>query len=590
MTSPGPSPALEFRDLCFSFAGRPALRHLDLRCPAGTVTGLVGPNGAGKSTALAVAAGLLVPGSGRVDFGGAAVTPGSAVSSPAGTGYLPQRSAFPPMLRVGEVLRLALAARGSGATVGERVLQVTGLEPWLDRPVGELSGGWVRRLGLASALVTPAALLLLDEPFVGLDPDTVDRLLEHLRARAAGGGTVLVASHDFEVMDQLQPRVAVLDEGVLRGPVETAASSRAFYRERLARPDVSVALEAHSRAAPTAHSSTDLDVEKPDEVPSAEEPAEKTRRGRHPALLIARREAALLYRGRAGRVAFGLLGAVAWLPVLLVPLRAGAVGIGGFHDTTLLTLALGGVVLPLLSLVAGADLLAGEIEDGSLATVLTLPISRAACFTGKAMARVGLLGSVYLISFAGAGLAMAAMRGADGWRDYAAVAAFGLLLCLASGGIGTVLGAAGRGRLRAFGAALFTWLLLVVALDALLLALVVVQAPAGPQEVGVHGHDELQVRTRSEPHASEHAHGDHRSEPALTAAVSPLTWLMLVNPVDLYRLSALATAPSLRARLALALPGGGPLSRFWPLAAGWLAWLAVPPLLALWRFRRAGLT
>jgi len=406
---------------------------------------------------------------------------------------------------------------------------------------------------------------------------------------------VLVASHDFEVLDLLQPRVAVLDEGVLVGTVKAAAGCRAVYRSHLSREAPVEDVEATPRmatagapepAAPEPATAADPEPATAPE-PAAPEPDPEGRKRRHPVLLVAGREVTLLRRGRTARVAFGLLAAVAWLPALLVPLRAGAAGIAAFGETTLLTLALGGVVLPLLALLAGADLLAGEIEDGSLAPVLTLPVSRAACFTGKALARAGLLGSVYLVSFVSAGVTVAVLRGADGWRDYAAVAASGLFLCLACGGIGALLGAAGRGRLRAFGAALVTWLVLVVALDTLLLALVVAQAPAPPAEVGVHGHGEL-VAPATPPLHDPHAHGDHRPETA-TATGTPLTWLMLLDPVDVYRLTALSAAPSLRARLALAVPGGGLPGRWLPLITGWWVWWVVPPLLALWRFRRVGL-
>ncbi|MEE8525049.1 MAG: ABC transporter permease subunit [Thermoanaerobaculia bacterium] len=561
-----------------------ALRDFTLHCPPGTISGLVGPNGAGKSTALAAAAGLLAPTAGRISVGGVPVDPAVA---PTATGYLPQQSSFPRVLRVAEVLELALAARGAAAAVRRQVLAVTGLEAHLDRPVAELSGGWLRRLGLASALVTSGqSLLLLDEPFVGLDPDTLDRLVVHLRERAEDGAAVLVASHDFEVLDLLQPRVAVLDEGVLVGTVPEATGCRAVYRRYLSREPPAENATTTPRVA-TASASEPASVPAPEPAAAAEPVPEGSKR-RHPVLLIARREVTLLRRGRTAWAAFGLLAAIAWLPALLVPLRAGAMGLAAFEETTLLTLALGGVVLPLLALLAGADLLAGEIEDGSLAPVLTLPVSRTACFLGKAVARAGLLGLVYLVSFVSAGVAVAVLQGADSWRDYAAVAVSGLFLCLACGGIGALLGAAGRGRLRAFSAALVTWLVLVVALDTLLLALVVAQAPAAPAEVGVHGHDEL-VAPAAPPFHDPHAHGDHRPETAAVTAGSPLIWLMLLDPVDVYRLTALSAAPSLRARLALALPSGGLSGRWLPLMAGWWVWWVVPPLLALWRFRRVGL-
>ncbi len=235
---------LRFVKIGRRFGDQVALRDLDLECPAGALTCLVGPNGAGKSTALALAAGLLAPTAGAILF---EQTPVRPKVPPQTTGYLPQRSAFHPSFTVGEVLRFTVAARG--ATNDERrcALEVSGLGEVLDRFVGELSGGWVRRLGLLSALLGSPALLLLDEPFVGLDPETHDRLLGHIRERLESGATIVTASHDFEVLDPFGPIVAVLEEGRLRLtatvspglPQENATenapftSSRVVYRRAL---------------------------------------------------------------------------------------------------------------------------------------------------------------------------------------------------------------------------------------------------------------------------------------------------------------------------------------------------------------------
>ena len=229
---------LRFAKVGRSFGEHVALVGLDLDCPAGTVTCLVGPNGAGKSTAMALAAGLLAPTAGAVSFAERPVRP---EVPPETTGYLPQRSAFHPSFTVGEVLDFTLAARDSTRDERRRTLEVTGMGEVLDRFVGELSGGWVRRLGLLSALLGSPALLLLDEPFVGLDPETHDRLLSHLRGRLESGATIVMASHDFEVLDPFGPKVAVLEEGRLRltATVDPEAvdgsptSSRVVYRQAL---------------------------------------------------------------------------------------------------------------------------------------------------------------------------------------------------------------------------------------------------------------------------------------------------------------------------------------------------------------------
>ncbi len=234
------------------FGEQHALVDLDLECPPGAMTCLVGPNGAGKSTALALAAGLLAPSSGRIVHDSLEV---DLATPPASTGYLPQQSAFHPSLSVAEVIAFTHAARGATDADLRRMLEVTGLDEVRERSVGELSGGWVRRLGLLSALLGSPRLLLLDEPFVGLDPETHDRLLGHLAARLESGATLALASHDFEVLDPFGPRVAVLDEGRLLSSVDLPAdgggSSRAVYRRSLGAESLETAPGSSAAFPPT---------------------------------------------------------------------------------------------------------------------------------------------------------------------------------------------------------------------------------------------------------------------------------------------------------------------------------------------------
>ena len=228
------SQVLQLDAVTMRFGSQLALSQLTLDCKSGTTTCLVGPNGAGKSTALALAAGLGWPTSGRLLLDGQELSPRHA---PATTGYLPQRSAFHPALKVGEIVDFVGAARGLARDGVGETLALSGLDgDVLSRAVGDLSGGWLRRVGLVSALAGAPRLILLDEPFVGLDPETLDRLVTHLKRRRDEGAIVVVASHDFEVLDLLEPSVAVLDEGrlCLTSSFTAGSSSRAIYREGLA--------------------------------------------------------------------------------------------------------------------------------------------------------------------------------------------------------------------------------------------------------------------------------------------------------------------------------------------------------------------
>jgi len=208
-------------------------------------------------------------------------------------------------------------------------------------------------------------------------------------------------------------------------------------------------------------------------------------------LLTAGREVTLLRRNRAAGLSLLLLVAVAWLPPLMVPLRRGVLGLAAFPELTPLSLAVIGVVVPLIALLAGTDLLAGELEDGSLVPVLTLPITRSACLLGKYAGRSLLFSVGYGFAFASSAFTIATVSGVEGLGDYILVAACGLALSLSCLAVGAAIGASRGGRVKAFGASLVVWLLLVFVIDAALLAVLVAGAPAAPGSVGAHGHAEL---------------------------------------------------------------------------------------------------
>ena len=228
------SGALEFESASRRFGAVHALQELDLVCPPGSITCLIGPNGAGKSTALALAGGLLRPSAGRVLVDGREVR---LDAPPVSLGYLPQHSAFHPLLTVAEVVGLVGSLRRADASARRQALEISGLEGLVGRRSGELSGGSLRRLGLAAALLGAPRLLLLDEPFVGLDPQTLDRLFAHLDGRLATEAAVVVASHDFEVLDRFEPHTVVLGEGRLRLVAPPGSGrTRALYRRGLTGP------------------------------------------------------------------------------------------------------------------------------------------------------------------------------------------------------------------------------------------------------------------------------------------------------------------------------------------------------------------
>ncbi len=230
--APG-TPALELDHVQAGYAGRIALEDATLAVKPGERVAVVGPNGAGKSTLFKVAAGLLSPFSGEVRVFGAPPQRHACIA------YVVQRTEvdwnFPAT--VADVVLMGRARhvgflRRPTARDRERVracLDRVGLSALADRRIGELSGGQQQRMFLARALAQEAALMVLDEPFTGLDPATQEGLLQLLDHLNAGGVTLLVATHDLDLAANHFDKVLLLNRRVMGfGP-----AAELFTAERL---------------------------------------------------------------------------------------------------------------------------------------------------------------------------------------------------------------------------------------------------------------------------------------------------------------------------------------------------------------------
>jgi len=226
------SAGLEVSALAKTFEGarRPALAGVSFSAAVQSVTGLVGPDGAGKSTLLRLAAGLLLPDSGRVRVLG--LDPVADVQRlRERIGYMPQRFGLYEDLTVQENLDLYAALQGVPPEQrAERLLplmRMTGLQPFLDRLAGQLSGGMKQKLGLACALVKSPDFLLLDEPTVGVDPVSRRELWRIVGQLVAERGIgVLVATSYLDEAERCDT-IVVLDRGevLAEGPPARFAES-----------------------------------------------------------------------------------------------------------------------------------------------------------------------------------------------------------------------------------------------------------------------------------------------------------------------------------------------------------------------------
>lgn len=208
--------ALRFSDVTKEYRGGRgigrvrALDELNLLVPRGTVVGLVGPNGCGKSTALKAALGLVAIERGEIRWGDRKA--GDPEVGPL-LGYMPERGGVPSHLTGSEALRWWARICGAAESpVAERLDEV-GLSAAADRRVSTYSKGMRQRLALAQALVTEPGFLLLDEPFSGVDPLGVDRLVKIIGERRDRGTTVLLTSHLMPRIEEICDNVVLLSQG-----------------------------------------------------------------------------------------------------------------------------------------------------------------------------------------------------------------------------------------------------------------------------------------------------------------------------------------------------------------------------------------
>ena len=227
-------PDVRVDEVSVRFGGRQVLDRASFSVPAGRVVGLLGPNGAGKTTLMRVMFGVVEPDSGSVRLGERDATDDDRSR----WGYMPQERGLYLKMRVRDHLVYLGRLRGIGrAEAGRRVdelLDQVGLAERAGDKVEQLSGGMQQRVQLAAALVHRPEVLVLDEPFAGLDPVAVEQLSGAIDEQARAGRTVLFSSHQLDLVEDLCETIVLLHEGrvVLDGDL---AELRAHSERRVLR-------------------------------------------------------------------------------------------------------------------------------------------------------------------------------------------------------------------------------------------------------------------------------------------------------------------------------------------------------------------
>jgi ABC-2 type transport system ATP-binding protein len=212
-------PVLVVEGITKRFGNIEAVRGVGFEIAAGETYGLLGPNGAGKTTSISIIAGLLEADSGTIRVAGEELDTRS-IKPKAAVGLVPQELAIYPDLTAGENLRFFGRLYGlAGDRLSSRidhVLGVVGLADRADDAAKEYSGGMKRRLNIAIGLLHQPALLILDEPTVGVDPQSRNAILESVEQLSHEGLAVLYTTHYMEEAERLCDRVGIIDDGEIK--------------------------------------------------------------------------------------------------------------------------------------------------------------------------------------------------------------------------------------------------------------------------------------------------------------------------------------------------------------------------------------
>lgn len=229
-------PAIEIRRLTVSYSYEPVIWDVEAAFPKSAMSAIVGPNGAGKSTLLNACLGLVKPESGQVVIDGEAASAGLSKIA-----YVPQRESvdwdFPITVReVVEMGRYQSAGwfkrlKKHDHQIVNDALEQVGMAPFAKRQIGQLSGGQRQRVFIARALARQAEIMLLDEPFAGVDARTENDLFTLLEQLRMSGSTVVVVHHDITTVQERFDWALLLNKrAVACGPVSEVITSETLKR------------------------------------------------------------------------------------------------------------------------------------------------------------------------------------------------------------------------------------------------------------------------------------------------------------------------------------------------------------------------
>jgi ABC-2 type transport system ATP-binding protein len=264
------------------FGALTAVAGVSLEVRAGECLGLLGPNGAGKSTTIRAIVGRVIPDSGRITIFGAAA---DSTAARAAMGWVPQELAVYPRLTCRENLVAFGSYHGlSGKQLADSVawcLEWAALQDRAGELARKLSGGMKRRLNMAAGIIHRPRVVLMDEPTVGVDPQSRNRIFEMIEALRAAGTAVVYTTHYMEEAERLCDRIAIIDHGCIialgtkEELVRNAFATRSQVLARFAGPSQQIASWVANRNGRLVDATAEFTVERSTEIAGLLEAAAK---------------------------------------------------------------------------------------------------------------------------------------------------------------------------------------------------------------------------------------------------------------------------------------------------------------------------
>ncbi|WP_064967115.1 ABC transporter ATP-binding protein [Tenacibaculum ovolyticum] len=201
---------IEIRSLYKKFGKVEVLKGLDLSIKSGGIFAVLGPNGSGKTTLIKSVLGMVVPNKGDIVIDGNSVLKKHEYRN--NINYLPQIANFPSNLSVNELIKMVKNLRSKPA-VDQDLIELFRLQPFLDKKLGNLSGGTKQKVNLVLTFMFDSELIILDEPTTGLDPISLLNLKKIILVEKKKGKTILITSHIMSFVEEMADEIVFLLDG-----------------------------------------------------------------------------------------------------------------------------------------------------------------------------------------------------------------------------------------------------------------------------------------------------------------------------------------------------------------------------------------